>query len=184
MGEELTQAYADATADLVYKYAFAPDPTDPARAGGVGSVQDPLEGDVVSISLDLVASVVTSSAATTSTIAADATATTSAGPVVGAFAFAGTASDAAADPSHAAKALVEEREAALCATGASAPSPWDGLEEHVTVELSGEGQGGAKLIGVALGLGRTMGIRASAGIRATATAALWPAARLSLRSLC
>lgn len=130
-GEELTQEYSESTAMFLYRYGFLP---------------------------SAIATAAASSASVAS--AASAASTATAGPAFAAVTpleedgVSVLAADLAADlAATAGSAAAEQRLDWLCASGALGESPWDGLEDLVTAELSADGAGTAKLVGACLALG-------------------------------
>jgi hypothetical protein len=173
---QLTQEYAEATSDFMYKYGFAPGLAAAGEAGvreGGGDAPEPLEEDVVSITVEDLMSSVRGLAATgwgggTACVGAagvcaftglgvDATmcdgASVRGGSGVGndvtdpSSIAAGACGAAAACPSD---ASMRDRIAALVRAGAAEPSPWDGLGHVLTLELSPNGGGTARLVGAAI----------------------------------
>ena len=133
-GEELTQEYADATTDLIYKYGFAPRlaPTDcsPIGRGEDGAQPETLEDDVVSISLEeLVRCVHAACPSLADSYAGMTSSSSSVGHSL---------------------ALGADRVTALVRAGAVEPCPWDGLGNQLTLELSPDGGGTARLVGAAI----------------------------------
>ena len=121
-GEELFQECAPTTAELVYRYGFAPPPLstdggssrkrkaaqDDDGGSSASTVWQVLPEDAVSIRLE--------------------------------------------DIAGGKSSRLSDRTAVLCLAGAVASSPWDGLTDTYTVELTRDGGGCAKLIGVCLAL--------------------------------
>ena len=129
VGEELTQECAPTTAELIYRYGFAPTidevlgTGEGASSSGLarkGSGQAAAQGcgardeDVVSISFEQIV--------------------------------------AACGADKMAPVRRGRRRKLLCAAGALDSSPWDGLDALVTVELQLNGSGLAKLLGACLAL--------------------------------
>ena len=137
-GGELTQECAPTTAELIYRYGFAPSVAEvPAlpqhgRPCGVALVDD-----AVSIDLDMLAEAC------------------------------GWGAAPRGDEAH---ARLSRRRQLLCAAGALDSSPWDGMDDLVTVELLWSGAGVAKLLGACLALtaGPAAWSRAEAAARAAA----------------
>lgn len=168
-GEELTQEYADATSDLIYKYGFVPGLAgtageDGVREGGV-DVPEPLEEDVVSITVsDLINSVRGVAAAGSGGAGAgggggDATGGGDLTDVGGDVDVGGDATGASYKSATGAcgagvawsfDASLRDRVAALVRAGAVEPCPWDGLGDVLTLELGAEGSGTARLVGAAM----------------------------------
>lgn len=124
-GEELTQAYGGATADLVYRCGFAPPPAAEGEEGGSGS-DDSDDGDgddVVQVSLGALARAV--------------------------HAASGGGGEEGGGEEGGVARLVRERSGALERSGAVEPSPWDGVDQ-LTFELGPRGEGTARLVGAAL----------------------------------